>query len=78
MGELIRSCRLCKKSMESSPFTMCNTCLMEINRVQSFVVKHPHVSIEKISQETEVPYDKVEQLVKLGLSEKDNQESHAH
>lgn len=68
MGEFVRSCRLCKTLMESSPFTMCKTCLTEVNRVQGFVVKHPHVSVERISQATDVPYNKVEQLVKLGLS----------
>ncbi|WP_404451619.1 hypothetical protein LG329_14940 [Virgibacillus necropolis] len=78
MGEIVRDCRLCKKPMESSPFTMCNSCLMESNRVQSFVIKHPHVSIERISQETEVPHDKVELMVKLGLSEKDTTKSQAH
>ncbi|ASN06631.1 hypothetical protein [Virgibacillus necropolis] len=78
MGEIVRNCRLCKKPMESSPFTMCNTCLMESNRVQSYVIKHPHVSIERISEQTEVPYVKVELMVKLGLNEKDTVESQAH
>ncbi|ASK60916.1 hypothetical protein CFK37_01160 [Virgibacillus phasianinus] len=77
MGELVRNCRLCQKQMESSPFTMCSKCLTESNRVQSFVAKHPHVSIERISNETEVPYDKVEQMVMLGLNEKDTMESQA-
>lgn len=78
MVEIVRSCRLCKKTMESSPFTMCNTCLAEINRVQSFVIKHPHVSIETISLETEVSYVKVKQLVELGLSGKSNLRSRAY
>lgn len=76
MGEFIRSCRLCKKPMESSSFTMCNTCLTEINSVQSFVIKNPHVSIERISEQTGVPCNKVEQLVELGLNV--NVESHVH
>lgn len=77
MGEFVRSCRLCEKPMESSPFTMCNNCLTEVNLVQSFVVKHPHVSIERISLETEVSCDKVEQLVELGLGGKTNVAFHA-
>ncbi|MFZ3577357.1 hypothetical protein [Virgibacillus sp. DJP39] len=66
MGEFVRNCRLCKEPIESTPFALCATCLLESNRVQSFVIKYPHVSIERISEETEVPSDKVKQMVKLG------------
>lgn len=72
MGEFVRNCRLCQKPMETSPFKMCTTCLTESNRVQSFVIKHPHVSVERISRETEVSYEKVKLMVKLGLSKDEN------
>lgn len=78
MEKFVRECRLCKKLMESSPFTMCTSCLFESNRVQSFVLKHPHVSTERISQETEVPHEKVELMVKLGWNEKDALDSKSY
>ncbi|MFD1037614.1 hypothetical protein ACFQ3N_04135 [Virgibacillus byunsanensis] len=65
MGEIVRYCRLCEKQMESSPFMMCTTCLVESDRVRNYVIKHPQVSLEEISLSTNVPYEKVENMIKL-------------
>ncbi|APC47394.1 hypothetical protein [Virgibacillus halodenitrificans] len=70
MGEFVRNCRLCKEPMESSPFMMCPTCLIEGDRVRSFIRKHPLVSVEEISTSTNVDVEKVKNMVKLGLSSK--------
>lgn len=71
MGEIVRNCRLCKEPMESSPFTMCATCLFESEQVRHFISKHPLVKIEEISRATNVSFEKVEQMVELGLNHKD-------
>lgn len=78
MGEFVRNCRLCKEPMESSPFMMCATCLNESNTVRSFIRKNPQVSLEEISRSTNVPYEKVQAMVKLGLSSKTDFESNVH
>lgn len=70
MGRIVRNCRLCKMPMETSPFTMCATCLAESGKIQHYLSKNPYVSIEKISLETNVPYAKVKNLVALGLKNK--------
>lgn len=66
MGEIVRNCRLCKVRMESGPFMMCATCLVENERVTSFISKKPHVSIEEISRSTHVPHVKIEKMIELG------------
>lgn len=71
MRGLVRNCRLCKQPMESSPFMLCATCLAETDRVQSYIRKNPLVTIAEISQSTEVPLEKVNRLVHLGLEQKD-------
>ncbi|WP_099157383.1 hypothetical protein [Virgibacillus ndiopensis] len=68
MGYIVRNCRLCAKPMEASPFMMCTTCLMESDRVRNYILKHPHVSIEQISEATQIPFEKVFRMVELGLS----------
>lgn len=70
MEEFIRSCRLCKESMESSLFMMCPTCLADSGRVRNFIVKNPHVSVEEIASATNVPLEKVEGMVSLGIKKK--------
>ncbi|MFA1819881.1 hypothetical protein ACDX78_06755 [Virgibacillus oceani] len=72
MGELVRNCRLCQQPMERSPFMLCMTCLTETDRVQSFIRKNPLVSIEEISRSTNVPYEKVEKMVHLGVEHKND------
>lgn len=67
MDNFIRNCQLCKKPMESSPFMMCTTCLVDSNRVRSVIVKTPHVSVEEISSATDVSIEKVECMVNLGF-----------
>ncbi|MFB4167037.1 hypothetical protein [Virgibacillus sp. JSM 102003] len=74
MGEFIRNCRLCKKQMESGPFMMCTTCLVESDRIRSFIVKNPHVSIEEISLATNVSVEKVEQMIDLGDKREESQQ----
>ncbi|MFC4559103.1 hypothetical protein ACFO3D_12970 [Virgibacillus kekensis] len=75
MGTFIRNCRLCKKPMESSPFMMCPTCLVESDRVRSFVAKCPKVSVEEIASATNVEKEKVENMVNLGFKNKDDVET---
>ncbi|MBP1947377.1 hypothetical protein [Virgibacillus litoralis] len=68
MGEFIRNCRLCMKQMESGPFMMCTTCLVESDRIRSFISKKPYVSVEEISLATNVSVEKVERMVDLGVN----------
>lgn len=70
MGELVRNCRLCKLPMESSPFMLCLTCIEETEKVQSFFKKNPLVSMEEISRVTNVAYEKVEKMTRLGVEQK--------
>lgn len=74
MGGFIRKCRLCMKQMESGPFMMCTTCLIESDRIKSLITKHPHVSIEEISTATHVSKAKVERMVELGINKEKTQE----
>lgn len=75
MGEFIRNCRLCKKQMESGPFMMCTTCLVESDRIRSFIAKKPHVSVEEISLATNVSVEKVERMIDLGVNRKGSQQN---
>ena len=70
MEAFVRHCRLCNEPIESSPFTMCTTCLYESEQVRQFISKHPLVSIEEISRATNIPLQKVEQMAELGLNHK--------
>ncbi|RDW18152.1 hypothetical protein CWR48_11225 [Oceanobacillus arenosus] len=72
MEDFVRNCRLCELPMNSSPFSMCPTCLNDNNNVQNFIYKNPLVSIEEIAQFTSVPIEKVAKLVDLGHSYKRN------
>jgi len=72
MGKIVRNCRLCDKPMQASPFMLCKTCLNERETVRSHVMKHPSISIESIASATDVSYDKVERMIKLGLKQKVN------
>lgn len=67
MQDTLKTCRLCKTEMKTSSFAMCGTCLIDTDRIHSYIIKHPHVSIEQISLATDVPYEKVERMVKLGI-----------
>jgi len=68
MGEIVRYCRLCHQPMETSPFLMCMRCLEERDKVINFINNRPYVSMEEISSTTDVPFEKVEKMVKLGLN----------
>lgn len=70
MREFVRNCRLCKEPMETSPFALCPTCLMESEQIRLYIAKNPHVSICEIARSTKVPYQKVESMVHLGLNRK--------
>lgn len=72
MGNFKSTCRLCEMPKEPSPFTMCPTCLEDSEKVRNFIVRHPYVSIGQIVEVTHVPIAKVEKLVALGVSKKDN------
>lgn len=72
MGNLKSTCRLCQVSMDPGPFTMCKTCLMDSEKVRQFLAKHPHVSMNQVVMETHVPIEKIEKMVKLGWSKKDD------
>lgn len=52
--------------MQASPFMLCKTCLNEREIVRSHVMKHPSISIKSIALATDVTYDKVERMIKLG------------
>ncbi|GAB3060823.1 hypothetical protein [Virgibacillus ainsalahensis] len=78
MGRFVRNCRLCEEPMESSPFMMCTTCLTESDRVRSFIRKNPHVSVQEISQETNVPQLKIENMIKLRFTRKNDMETGIH
>lgn len=65
MKKIVRNCRLCKMPMETSPFSLCPSCLLESGRIQQFLAKHPHVSIEKISLATDVSAVRIKELLNL-------------
>jgi len=69
MGELVRNCRLCKQSMQGSPFMLCMTCLAETDKVQSFIRKNPLVSMDEISRSTNVSLEKVKKMAHLGVEQ---------
>ncbi len=71
MGNFTRNCRLCKQSMESSPFMMCSTCLKDSEQIRNFIRKHPLASLEEISRSTDVCIRKIEHMVTIGLNRKD-------
>ncbi len=66
MGGIVRNCRLCKEPMESSPFIMCPTCLRDSELIRSFVQKTPHVTLEEISESTNISLEKIENMATLG------------
>ncbi len=70
MEEMIRKCRLCQEPMPPSPFMTCPSCLADSEKVKTYILKHPHVTPEKIAEATEVPLDKVSNMVKLGVNSK--------
>lgn len=72
MQGTLKTCRLCKVEMKTSPFAMCDTCLTDSNRIQNYIIKHPHVSIEQISLAADVPHEKVTNMVKLGIGYGEN------
>lgn len=72
MGDFKSKCRLCNMSMDPGPFTMCKSCLKDSEEVRHFIAKHPHVSLNQIVAETHVPIEKVEKMVELGWSKKDD------
>lgn len=78
MVGFVRNCRLCKEPMESSPFMMCTTCLSESEKVRNFIKKNPLVSVEEISLSTNVTFEKVNSMVKLGLNDKDKLKTDVH
>jgi len=78
MGNIIRNCKLCGESMNgSSPFTMCPVCLSESNTVRGIFKKNPKLSMEEVSRLSNVPLEKIKQLVKLGLSKTEKMKSHS-
>ncbi|MFC2947909.1 hypothetical protein [Virgibacillus sediminis] len=72
MSSIVRVCRLCKEPMKNSPFMMCPDCLIESDKVRSFIAKNPLVSLTEISQSTNVPHGKIREMVKLGISKKNS------
>ena len=66
MREIVRNCRLCQETMETSPFMLCTSCLRESEQVWKFIRKNPLVSIKDISVATEICFDKVERMVHFG------------
>ena len=70
MGRIVRTCRLCKEEMKISPFTMCQQCLIENEKVQHFIIKNPQVSIQEIATDTNVAIDKIRHMAELGFNKK--------
>ncbi|MUV36652.1 hypothetical protein JNUCC1_00455 [Lentibacillus sp. JNUCC-1] len=70
MERFVRSCRLCKREMEASPFTMCRECLQDSERIRQYTLSHPHASVDEIAESTAVSYSKVLNMIQLGMSTK--------
>lgn len=68
MNEIVRNCRLCKQPMKTSPFRMCKVCLIESEKVRSYVRKYPLVSMKQIAETTNVSLEKIEDMVRLNFS----------
>jgi len=56
--------------MDSSPFAMCAPCLRDSEKVRSIVIKQPNLSIEEVSQLTEVSLPTIQKLIKIGWKSK--------
>lgn len=53
--------------MVSSPFGMCPTCRRESKKVRECVLDHPNLSLQTVSDMTNVPYRKVMKMISLGV-----------
>lgn len=67
MGNVVRNCRLCTEPMDSSPFSICPACIKDSEKVRSIISKKPNLSIEEISQLTEVSVIKINKLIQITL-----------
>lgn len=70
MRNVIRNCRLCEEPMDSSPFTMCTECLQVSDRIQHIISKRPSISIEEISQLSNVSVEQIRKLAQLGFKDR--------
>jgi len=68
LRNVVRNCRLCSEPMDSSPFAMCQLCLIDSEKVRSTIRKKPNLSIEEISQLTEVSVIKINKLAKIAFN----------
>lgn len=78
MGNVIRNCRLCAEPMDSSPFTMCPACLKDSDKVRSVISNKPSLSIEEISQLTNVSVAHIKKLIQLGIEGRRKSQPHIH
>ncbi len=70
MGVIVKKCRLCDNEIEFSPFSLCNTCLIEKEKVLHFIKYHPQTSLKLIAQSTKIPLEKVSKMVLMNSPNK--------
>lgn len=59
----VRNCKLCLEPMEFSAFSMCQRCLEGMEKVRSYVKKHPHAQLVDISEKTALAEEFVKRII---------------
>ncbi|GGA73042.1 hypothetical protein [Ornithinibacillus halotolerans] len=59
----LHNCRLCKRPKEYSAFYMCNDCLLELEKVRTYIKKHPFATLEEISLATELSKETIGHII---------------
>jgi hypothetical protein len=67
MGGSVRNCKLCLERMDFSAFSMCQRCLNEMEKVRSYVKKHPNGSVDEIAQAINMSTDRVLKIIDFSL-----------
>lgn len=58
--------------MDSSPFDMCTECLQASDNIQSIINKRPSISIQEISQLSNVSVEQIRKLAQLDFKDRTN------
>lgn len=67
MADLERLCKACGKPTPITPFMTCDDCLQERKKVLNFVQKHPSANPMDVSERTNVPIEKVSNMLRQGI-----------
>ncbi|MFS0671866.1 hypothetical protein [Ornithinibacillus sp. 179-J 7C1 HS] len=59
----VRNCKLCFEPMGFSAFSMCQRCLEGMEKVRSYVKKHPYAQLLDISNGTDLSDEFVKRII---------------